>query len=245
MTTITPPPDRVLVYSSSPASYLQWPTAAPDDNLDYGLNLARILSSQGDAVVQISASAAPSGIGELSIPQVYAVEDLVVVWLGGGVPSRVYQVRVDVLTTDGREYSIISKLVISGDTLVPPAPSPPSAGFGAPTTWSSGGIIIGPPSIVATDLVGVGTNQATALPLQAFVNIVSSAPTGTGFILPANAGSGVFVVQIDDPTNNGTVYPPVGGQINSLGVNAPFIIGSMGGRINFSTNSPATQWYAA
>ena len=98
-------------------------------------------------------------------------------------------------------------------------------------------------STVAVGLVGAGTNQATALALAALVNVVASAPAGTGFILPTLLSAGTVVVQ-DVDSNNATVYPPVGAQINALGTNFPFVVGANGGRISFSTASPSTQWYA-
>jgi len=245
MTTLLPPPGRTLVYGSSASPYLQWPLAEPDDDLDYGVNLASILSSQSDTAVTIAVSASPSGAGELMLPQLYADGDLVVVWLSGGVPSRVYQVRVDVMTVNGREYSIIPKLAISADTAVLPVPLPPSPGFGTTITWTSGAVVVGPFSLVATGLIATGTNQATALLLQAITNVISSAPSGTGARLPVSVVSGTIIVQNDDQSNNATIYPPLGAQINALGVNQPFIVGSTDGRINFSTNSPTTQWYAA
>ena len=242
---LLPPPGRTLVYGSSGVPYLQWPVAEPDDNLDYSLDLASVLSEQSDTAVTISVSASPSGAGELLITQLYADGDLVVVWLQGGVASRVYKVRVDVTTINGREYSLIAKLAVSDDTAVPPVPLPPSPGFGAAITWTPGAVVVGPFSLVATGLIGTGTNQATAMPFAALTNVIASAPVGAGFILPTFVVLGTIVVQNDDQTNNAAIYPPVGARINALAVNQPFYVGSTDGRINFSTNSPSTQWYAA
>ena len=97
---------------------------------------------------------------------------------------------------------------------------------------------------VAVGLTGTGTNQATALPLTALVNVVTSAPSGTGFILSLLGGEGTVVVQNMDNADNAPVYPPVGAQINALGTNVPFVVGSAGGRISFSTAAAGTQWYA-
>lgn len=97
---------------------------------------------------------------------------------------------------------------------------------------------------VATNLVGTGTNQATALPLPAFTNIIASVPAGTGFILNGNIGEGDVAVQNRDPSNNAPIYPPFGAQIEALGTNIPFNVGARGQRITFSTNAAATQWYA-
>ena len=96
---------------------------------------------------------------------------------------------------------------------------------------------------VATGLIGVGTNQATALPLPAYTNVISSVPTGTGFILPGGIGSGTIIVQDYDQTHDAPIYPPVGAQIGTQSVNTPFIVGRAGGRISFSTNASLSQWY--
>ena len=98
---------------------------------------------------------------------------------------------------------------------------------------------IGPGSI-ATGIVG----GATPTPLTANTNIISSAPPGTGFILSGTTATGNVIIQNDDATNNALIYPPAGAQINALGTNAPFSMGSLGSRITFSTNSPTTQWWA-
>jgi hypothetical protein len=124
--------------------------------------------------------------------------------------------------------------------------SPLSDGFGIITMWSSGQtpFIFGLGLIpVATDLIGIGTNQATALLLSAQTNIITSAPASTGFILPSGVIGTIFIQDMDQ-VNNATIYPPVGAQINALGANVPFIIGAGGGRISFVTNASTTQWVA-
>jgi len=51
-------------------------------------------------------------------------------------------------------------------------------------------------------------------------------------------------VQDADLVNNAPILPPVGAQINALGVNQPFVIVAGGGGVAFSTNSASTQWWA-
>jgi hypothetical protein len=101
-----------------------------------------------------------------------------------------------------------------------------------------------PLTSVAINLIGTGTGQTTALLLPAFTNIIATATPPTGFILNGALGSANIVVQDDDPTNSAPIWPPVGAQINALGTNVAFDVGSGGQRITFSTNSAATQWYA-
>lgn len=108
--------------------------------------------------------------------------------------------------------------------------------------------LIGPPvptpapDPVAAGLVGTGTTQTTALPLTAEVNIISGAPGATGFILAS--GVGTIAVQNEDPANIASIYPPVGAQINGLAVNQIYQIAVGAPRVSFSTNVPASQWWA-
>jgi hypothetical protein len=89
----------------------------------------------------------------------------------------------------------------------------------------SGGQLTGLLGFTINDtLVGAGTDQATATPLTSQLCVIKSAPTGTGFVLPDASVIGVsfpwIMVKNQDPTNYASIYPPVGGQINSLGDNA-------------------------
>ena len=74
---------------------------------------------------------------------------------------------------------------------------------------------------VASGLIATGTTQANALPLGADNNAFATVAAGTGAILPAmNPGDDVTVY--NGGANALLVYPPVGGQIKGLGVNAGY-----------------------
>ena len=244
MTALLPAPARTIVYGSSVAPYLQWPVAQPSDTLDYGLDMSSVVTPETDTIIQVVASVQPSGSGELTITQLYVIGNVVVIWLSGGVATRTYQIQLDITTVNARSYSLVAYLPVSSELAVPPVPLPPVAGFGTTTTWTSGGVVVGPFSLVQTGLVGTGTNQATALLLPALTNVVSSAPSGTGFVLPTSLLSGTIIVQDEDVLHAALVYPPVGAQINTLGINAPFSVTS-GSRVSFTTQVSAVQWWAA
>jgi hypothetical protein len=220
-----------------------WPSPLPGADLDYSFPVGGELN--GDSVVTIALSLAPSGTGEMQALDLSLTGELIVVQLTGGQPGRLYRAQLVVTGASGRVWQFIINILVSKAAEVlwpmPPAPVP---GFGTAINWISGATVFGPAiAAVATGLVLTGTNQATAFPLLAQTNIVAAAPSSTGGILPGTIVSGTIVVQ-DDDANNAAIYPPVGAQINALGVNVPFIVNANGGRINFSTQSPTTQWWA-
>jgi len=77
------------------------------------------------------------------------------------------------------------------------------------------------PYLVATTLTAAGTTQATALALQSEWNAISTTPANSGVRLND------FGVGLTSTVFNGggaalKVYPPIGAQIDALGVNAPY-----------------------
>ena len=224
-----------------------WPPVLPGADLDYTDTLDAI-EAQGDAVATASMAIEPSGTGERQPIDLAINGYLLTAQFTGGVPGRVYRNQITITGISGRVWQwVISQMVSPAAALPPlyPLPPAPTPGFGTPITWSSGATVFGPAiAAVATGIVLTGTNQATAFPLAAATNIIASAPVGTAGILPGSIVSGTIVVQDDDAVNGAPIYPPVGAQINALGENVPFVVGP-GQRINFSTSSPSTQWWAA
>ena len=228
-------------------SHLWWPKALPQSNLDYAANACRELHASGDSPATVSLAIQPSGTGEMQALDLAVSGDTVTVQLAGGQPGRVYDILILLTGASGRVWPYVVQIMVKlGGVLAWEVPPAPVATFGIPIVWTPEAVVFGAPfSNVAINLTAVGTNQATALPLLAFVNEFASAPTGTACILPAVGFlSGTFTIQNNDPANNLTVYAPIGAQINNQAVDAPFIVGSLGGRISFSTNNPTTQWVA-
>ena len=111
---------------------LQWPTAQPDDILDYALNVTAALADVGDTIVTATVCAAPSGFGELAINSIAFSGGLITVWLAGGVAGRVYYVNINAYTTAGREFSWFVRLAISAILAINPIPPPTNPGYSTP-----------------------------------------------------------------------------------------------------------------
>ncbi len=78
-----------------------------------------------------------------------------------------------------------------------------------------------------------GGSQTTATPLIPILNFVTA--SGKGVRLPAEMGPGEFCIVVNvTPSAALDVYPAPGGQINVLGVNAPYVMNA-GGAIAFPT----------
>lgn len=91
-----------------------------------------------------------------------------------------------------------------------------------------------------------GATQLTATPLTDTYNVVTTVPASTGVALPTPNTN--FDIQYGDKciivnrgANTLNVYPPLGAQIDSLGLNNPFVL-PVDGRIMFDSSS-TTQWY--
>ena len=119
---------------------LDWPDKNPDEVLDYAVFLGDDLETGENAVgamVQIK----PSGDGELCVaghsPPIYADgTPQLVIWLSGGVPGRIYLLKVDVATDQARTYEYLITLKM-GDVLAKyPQPCVTGTDFGVPVTWN-------------------------------------------------------------------------------------------------------------
>jgi hypothetical protein len=73
-------------------------------------------------------------------------------------------------------------------------------------------------------LVATGVNQATSLQLNDQWNELDSVPAGSGVVLSTYQPGQEQLIFNDDPANALLVYPPPGGKINQLAVNAAFSV---------------------
>jgi hypothetical protein len=80
---------------------------------------------------------------------------------------------------------------------------------------------------VAYGATANGNSQATAYPLVTTTTEFTSAPAGTGAILPLN-NNGTLVFIANDANTSMKVYPPVGGSIDFAPVNTPFTLSANG-----------------
>lgn len=95
-------------------------------------------------------------------------------------------------------------------------------------------------SSVNTTTNAAGGSQGTATVINKEITVVNTVAPGTGVALPTNTG-GFRLVVINNGANSLNVYPNSGGQINSGGPNAPYVLAA-GGKLEFFSTS-ATQWY--
>ena len=96
---------------------------------------------------------------------------------------------------------------------------------------------------VSDNLIAAGNSQATALPLYGDTNVVTTAPASSGVLLPTNMHSGDEVQVANLGANSLSVYPPVGGAINTGAANAAFAVGA--GKVAvFTARTGGLNWIA-
>jgi hypothetical protein len=127
---------RMTTINPSGQVFLQWPVGEANQQLDYYLDTVAAIYQDGDEISSLQISVAPSGAGELVIS--YVSMDLGIIRLDftGGVPGRLYRVRISVNTLLGRDYSWVVNLPISREYAVGPFPVAPDPGFGNIATWA-------------------------------------------------------------------------------------------------------------
>jgi hypothetical protein len=127
---------RTLKINPRGENYLQWPVGAANDELDYYLDTVSAIYHNNDEISSLRISVAPSGNGEIAISDINMNDGIIRIDFTGGVPGRLYRVRVDVNTLRGRDYSWIVNLPISKEYFAGPFPVAPNPGFGTVATWA-------------------------------------------------------------------------------------------------------------
>lgn len=123
-----------------------------------------------------------------------------------------------------------------------------AAGGGIPFT---GGQLTGDLGFLTQQgIVGAGTtSQTNSTLITSQVAIISSFPSSgvSGVRLPALADvtgiPGPIWLKNKDPSNNGLVYPPIGGQIDFYGVNSPILLSSLD-ELNIVPGTVTGQWWS-
>lgn len=90
-----------------------------------------------------------------------------------------------------------------------------------------------------TGLIATGGTQATALALATEWAEITTTPAGSGVLL-RGFGAGVPSTVFNVGGNTLKVYPPVGGQIDALGVNAPY--GLVNNKMQAFNQTSPSQW---
>jgi len=133
---VTPFVARMVTINPSGRIYLQWPMGEANQQLDYYLDAVAAIYRSGDEISSLQISVAPSGAGELAISYVSMDLGIIRMDFTGGVPGRLYRVRINVNTLLGRDYSWVVNLPISREYAVGPFPVAPDPGFGNIATWA-------------------------------------------------------------------------------------------------------------
>lgn len=130
----TVPANRLIEIIPGWQTAYVWPTAQPDDDLDYSIDVGAVLSEINDTIESVSVSSAPSGTGELSIVSVAINGDVITSWLSGGVAGRIYCIDIRMTTAAGRVFIFCVHLPISAILALSPIPLPPNPGYSTPVS---------------------------------------------------------------------------------------------------------------
>ena len=90
-------------------------------------------------------------------------------------------------------------------------------------------------------VAAAGATQGTAAKLDTEWAVITSGPVNGGVVL-SSFGEGVPGTVINQSGSNKNVYPPTGGQIDALGLNAPYPLANT--KTQVFNQVSATQWYS-
>lgn len=158
-----------------------------------------------------------------TIDQLLALADAAAV---SALLDQIGAIRGDVLFRGAANWQVLAPVVGGYLQSLGPGVDPQYAAGTAGTT-------------VATGLVATGATQATALVLVAGWNEVDTVPVNTGVVVPT-LGVGLASTVFNEGVNSLKVYPPVGGQIDALGVNIPYPLAAS--KVQSLFQLTATQW---
>ena len=71
----------------------------PSDNMDYSIDVTKLVGTAGDTLSTVTASSSPSG---LSVIPVKVDNNTAKVWVSSGVAETQYKIEVVLTTTNGR-----------------------------------------------------------------------------------------------------------------------------------------------
>jgi hypothetical protein len=122
----------------------EWPCAAANSNLDYGINLSSLIadySPTGDTISTIVVRARPSGSTEIKLTQLEPNDNNeITLFIGNGYPGRSYLVNVVLLFGSGRTFEFNVSYNVSNilaDNWPPDYPA--SLDWGTPVLWPVAG----------------------------------------------------------------------------------------------------------
>ena len=99
------PVPRGSSFSAPPP--LNWAAKDPRDALDYQIDISPVvIGDDGDTINTVDVSVVPSGAGDLAVVSSAVDGNRIIVWLSGGRPKVIYNVTVEMTTTNGRALQI-------------------------------------------------------------------------------------------------------------------------------------------
>ncbi len=114
-----------------------FPLKQPEDIRTYLLDVTAELLNINDTLVSVSASAKPSGTGELQVSSITVVGTVVTLGLMGGVAGRDYTLKLISSTASGQVFTYEVGLLVNPERAWLYPPTPPSWGYGTPVVWSA------------------------------------------------------------------------------------------------------------
>ena len=115
---------------ATPLTPIWWPAKYIQEKLDFQLDISGSIDLNSDRIATVTASAAPSGDGELAISGLKANNNVISLVTAIGQPSRVYTIKFVARMTDARVYEFIVHQAIPLELDGYPIPLPPFPGFG-------------------------------------------------------------------------------------------------------------------
>ena len=128
----TAPANRLVTIVPPWDTPFAWPESQPGQNLIYQIDVSAAIADAGDQISTVLASHAPSGSGEITISSVSFIGALISIDISGGIPTRVYWIKFDILTIGNLTFSFIVQLPISAVLAVPPISPPINPGYSSP-----------------------------------------------------------------------------------------------------------------
>lgn len=178
---------------------LWWPSKLAVASLDYTLDTTNSVIVGSDVIASVSVQIAPSGVGELSVSNIFVNGYMLTVTTAGGQPNRVYTMLIVAFMTNGRNYAFLVNQGISQllDTDVPQIS--PTPGFGTAIMWNATpitapGLAVTLPSNAV--LRGIAVQNATTNILTGGLNIgitpngseiASAVPIGSLALVPISS----------------------------------------------------------
>lgn len=115
-----------------PSAQNWWPAKPQDASLDYALDITATIDPEEDHIIQVAASVAPSGAGELVLSNLAMVGDVLTLTTSGGAQGRVYVVKFLVTMANGRVYTFFVYQGVPPGLPGFPTPLAPTPGYSTP-----------------------------------------------------------------------------------------------------------------